>query len=201
MSEEFDLGDGLVLRKVRPEDANELWLVVDDNREYLRAWMPWADLTLTVRDTAAFIERSQRQDLDGRGFQCVMRLEDTIVGMIGHVVRPEDRWTDLGYWIAERYQGMGLVTRAARALIDHVFTHLGLNRVEISAGLENLRSRAVAERLGFRLEGILREHEWVNDRFVDHAVYGMLARDWRSGRGRAPGTELREPGNEGHDSG
>ena len=67
------------------------------------------------------------------------------------------------------------------ALTDHAFSEWDLNRVAIYAGQGNSKSRAVAERLGFNFEGILRGAEWVNDRYVDLAVYSMLKRDWQSG--------------------
>lgn len=64
-------------------------------------------------------------------------------------------------------------------LVDHAFGPLGLNRVVIRAGVDNHRSRAVAERLGFVLEGVAREAERCPDgRYVDHAVYAMLAANW-----------------------
>lgn len=83
--------------------------------------------------------------------------------------------TSIGYWIAERQQGTGTVTRAAAALVDHAFGVWKLNRLEIRAGVENDRSRAIPERLGFTQEGVLREPERVGGRFVDHAVYAILA--------------------------
>ena len=94
-------------------------------------------------------------------------------GSIGRAGEP-----GIGYWLAETHQGRGLVTTACRALVDHAFSAWTLNRVEVRAAVDNLRSRAVPERLGFTLEGTIRQAEWVNDRYVDHAVYGMLAADW-----------------------
>jgi ribosomal-protein-serine acetyltransferase len=71
------------------------------------------------------------------------------------------------------------VTEAVRALFDHAVRALKLNRIEIRAGVDNTRSRAIPARLGFKQEGILRQAERVGDRFVDHLVYAMLAEDWR----------------------
>ncbi len=73
------------------------------------------------------------------------------------------------------------MTAAARALIEHAFSVWGLHRVEIRAGAENHRSQAVARRLGFAQEGVLRHAERVGDRYVDHAVYAMLSDDWVCG--------------------
>lgn len=70
------------------------------------------------------------------------------------------------------------MTAAARVLVGHAFTVWGLSRVEIRAATENLRSRAIPERLGFQQEGILRRRELVNGRYLDCAVYSMLSTDW-----------------------
>jgi ribosomal-protein-serine acetyltransferase len=71
------------------------------------------------------------------------------------------------------------MTAAVSALIGHGFHTLKLNRIEIRAGVRNRRSRAVPERLGFRHEGTLQQAERLGDRYVDHAVYGLLAGAWR----------------------
>jgi ribosomal-protein-serine acetyltransferase len=71
------------------------------------------------------------------------------------------------------------MTEAVRALVDHAFGPWRLERVEIAAAVDNARSRAIPERLGFREEGVRRRAERVGDRWLDHAVYAMLASDWR----------------------
>ncbi len=71
------------------------------------------------------------------------------------------------------------MTGATRAMTQHALVDLGLNRVEIRAAVENKKSRAIPERLGFLFEGVERDGEWLYDHFVDLAVYGMLAADWR----------------------
>ena len=175
----FDIGEGITLTKVQPEDAGELFALVVKNRGHLRDWMPWAETTTDVADTLEFVKRSQQQDADGRGFQCCIRAGNKIIGMVGHVdVNQTDRRTEIGYWIAQDYEGRGIVTRAVRTLVTHAFSELNLNRVEIQAGESNPRSRAIPERLGFKLEGTIREGEWVIDHYVSLAVYGLLRSEW-----------------------
>ena len=92
-------------------------------------------------------------------------------------------WTNkvvtIGYWLDKDYQGNGIMTRVAEALTDYAIMELGMNRVDIRAAVENVKSRSIPERLGFTLEGKVRQAEWLYDRHVDHAVYGMLAEDWK----------------------
>lgn len=71
------------------------------------------------------------------------------------------------------------MTKACKACIDYAFNELKLHRLEIRCAVENERSRAIPERLGFTNEGTIREAEWLYDHFVDHVVYGMLEREWK----------------------
>jgi ribosomal-protein-serine acetyltransferase len=64
-------------------------------------------------------------------------------------------------------------------MIDQGFDTWKLNRITIECATDNSRSRAIPERLGFRLEGIVRGIEWLHDHYVDHAMYGLLRSDYR----------------------
>ena len=85
---------------------------------------------------------------------------------------------EIGYWISVAEEGRGLVTRAVRALMDVGFGDLGLHRIEIRAGVDNLRSRAIPERLGFVREGIERGGERGANGFYDLVVYATLEDEW-----------------------
>ncbi len=71
------------------------------------------------------------------------------------------------------------MTNCCRAMVSLGFREFELNRMEIRCATENKRSCAIPERLGFTREGVLRDAEWVYDRFVDLAIYGMLEREWK----------------------
>jgi hypothetical protein len=67
-------------------------------------------------------------------------------------------------------------------MIDYGFAEWGFNRIAIECASENTRSRAIAERLGFKFEGTIRGIQWLHDRFVDAAMYGLLRSDYKAGR-------------------
>jgi ribosomal-protein-serine acetyltransferase len=173
----IELSDNLLLRDLEPEDAGELYELVDSNRHHLAEWMPWArdqDLARTERFLRTVAEKRDR----GEALEGAIVIDGRIAGCAGFpIVDPVARSAVIGYWIAEEHQGHGLVTRAVSALIDHAFGELGLHRLEISAATDNVRSRAIPERLGFTQEGVLREAEEVAGRRQDLAVYGLLARE------------------------
>jgi ribosomal-protein-serine acetyltransferase len=172
----FPLSDDFHLRLLEEGDAEELYRLVDANRDYLAEWMPWA-ADQTLEGTAAFIGTTMRRHAENNGFETALVLDGRIAGAAGFAgVDWIARSTSIGYWIAEANQGRGLMTSAVRALVDHAFGEWGLHRVEIRAAEDNRRSRAIPERLGFEQEGVLREAERVGDRYHDLVVYGLLAR-------------------------
>ncbi|HEY7829729.1 MAG TPA: GNAT family protein [Solirubrobacteraceae bacterium] len=174
----FEISGSHRLRLLEESDAKELHALIDANRAYLARWMPWAQ-EQTAEQTLAFILATREQLAGNNGFQLALTDQQRIVGVLGfHSVDWVNRATSLGYWLAESAQGQGLVTEAVSALIDHALRGWQLNRVEIRAAVENLRSRAIPERLGFKQEGTLRQTMRLGDRYLDHVVYSMLASDW-----------------------
>jgi ribosomal-protein-serine acetyltransferase len=176
-------GAELELRPLEEADAEELFALVNANRPYLRAWLPWLDQNTEVEHTRAFIRATRKQHADRNGFTCGIRWRARLAGVVGlHAIDWPNRKTSLGYWVAEAHQGRGLVTRACAALLPYLFEDLGLNCVEIGCAVGNARSNAIPPRLGFSREGVLRQREWLYDHFVDHAVYSLLASEWRQRR-------------------
>lgn len=160
--------------------AEELFELIQRNREYLRRWLPWLDSSKYLQNTIDFIKYSEIQHNENVGLQLGIRYREELAGVIGfHRFDWLNRSVGIGYWLGESYQGKGLITRACGCLLDYAFGSLGLNRIEIRCAVQNSRSRAIPGRLGFREEGIIREAEWLYDHYVDHVVYGILRDEWR----------------------
>ncbi len=175
----FELADDRWMRLLESADAAELYAVIDSNREHLARWMPFVSQTRSVADSLAFIRSARRQLAENRGMQLAILDGTTIIGVAGfHRIDWVNRATSIGYWLAEDRQGAGTMTLAAAAMLDHAFAVWRLHRVEIRAGVENTRSRAIPERLGFREAGILRGAERIGPRVIDHVVYAMTDAEW-----------------------
>lgn len=175
------IDDDLELRLYEDADADELYATMDANRAHLRRWLPWLDAMQSVEYEREFIRNNRARFAAENGFNAGIWHAGRLVGGVGfHYIDRANRKTEMGYWLAEAAQGQGVMTRAARAMIGQALGPWKLNRVILYAATENRRSRAVAERLGFTLEGVARDGEWLYDRFVDLAAYALLARDWKA---------------------
>ena len=154
--------------------AAPLHALILANLDHLRPWEDQARADLTLEEFAAGLRTARLEWAEGRGVPCALRFRGRLVGALGARTTPALARAELGYWIDAEHQGRGLVTRAVTAMIEHLVVERQVQRVEIRAAAENLRSRAVAERLGFELEGTLRAVLPIEGRRHDVCVYGLL---------------------------
>lgn len=120
-----------------------------------------------------------KEDADGNGFQCGIWYEGTLVGVIGlHEINHMHRKTSLGYYLDKQFECHGIMTQAVEALIKYCFEELDLNRIEISAAVNNEKSRAIPERLGFTREGMLRDNELLNGIYSSSYIYSLLKSEY-----------------------
>ncbi len=179
--ETFRLDDRSSLLTMEPRHAAELFALVDANRQRLREWLPWVDHNCSVDDSRAFIESAIEKCRRDEELVFGIWFDDSLAGVIGVFLRTANSTAEIGYWITAEREGRGLVSRSVEALLAHLFRDRGLNRVEIRCAPGNARSWAIPERLGFELEGTLRQAERLFDRFVDNRVYALLRSEWRAG--------------------
>lgn len=170
--------EDIVVRLLRESDTEEVFQTVAADRDHLRPWLPWVNSTRSPDDTHTFIRTSLRELIEGKSIALGIWAGGIFAGGAGyHRHDWQNMKTELGYWLAEPFEGRGIMTDAVRALLPYAFSELGMHRVEIHCATENRRSRAIPERLGFSLDGILRGAHKLYERYVDLAVYGLLRGD------------------------
>jgi ribosomal-protein-serine acetyltransferase len=175
----YSFTQGAELRLLEHQHAEELFALVDQNRAFLRQWLPEWDVQKSLDDCQTLIRSSLEQLAANTGFTMGIWSEGRLAGILGAGrIDWENRSTNLGYWLGENYQGGGLVTGACRAVIDYLFSELKLQRIEIRCATDNPKSCAIPRRLGFSKEGVLRQAQAFDDRYVDIEVHGLLAEDW-----------------------
>ena len=185
MSFVLKVDNEISLRLLEPHHAEELYAVVDANREHLGRWEPWPSVTNSAEDIRAYATRSLQAFADHKAVSLSILLEGKVVGNTGWTDWKDEAdamgvrfaSADIGYWIAADYEGRGIVTRCVAALIRHAFEEYSMKRLTIRAQPENEKSWAVAERLGFKREGTMRSVCQFNGKWIDLHLYALLAED------------------------
>jgi ribosomal-protein-serine acetyltransferase len=158
-------------------DAERLFELIDSNRAHLGRWLPELITVESLEQERAWLQG--RIDDAGGEKPLMIIVDEIIVGVIGAHVQELNDVAEVGYWLAEGQQGRGITTRSCAAMVDELLRAQGMNRVVIRAAVDNTRSRAVPERLGFVHEGVERQAVKLPNGYVDMAVYSMLASEWR----------------------
>lgn len=175
-------GERIVLMAPRAGLGAEMAVVITQSLSHLRPWMPWAQDPPSAESAELVVRRMQadfiaRQDLC---FHLYARRGDGSLGrLLGGTGLHRIDWVvrkfEIGYWVRPDAAGQGHVSEAVRLLTVLAFGPLDAQRVEIRCDPDNTRSRAVAERCGFQLEGVLRcDSLTVDGKPRDTAVYSMI---------------------------
>lgn len=181
----LDINPDLELRLLTEAHSQMLFDLIEGNRRYLRLWLSWVDSTRTLDDTRRMIRFGLRQHARGSGMNAGVWYQNRLVGVVSYNYIDGARGvTEIGYWLEEARQGRGIMTAACRALTHYAFDWLRLRRVEIRCAVNNRRSRAIPERLGFTAEGIAPQLDWEAEYYVETAVYSMMAADWYAHEGK-----------------
>jgi len=174
------IDENIELCLLEERHADEVFTLLKQNLNHLQVELPWLNAELSLNDTKEYIRAGLERFAVNNGLRAGIWFRGDLAGIASlHSVSWEDKKTSLGYWLGASFQGQGLVTKACRHLIQYAFGVQKLNRLEIQCGVDNQRSRKVAERLDFTQDGILRQAWWSQGRFVDLVVYSLLASEWQ----------------------
>lgn len=173
------IDDKLLLRSFQPEDAPALFNTVNESRRHLRPWLRWVDATTKQEHILQFIQRTIVQLHNQEALELGIFYDRQIIGGIGmHAWDHFLKKAQLGYWIKEEYQGKGIVYKSLMYFIDFLFEKPGLNKIEIHFMPGNERSRKLAERVGCKVEGLIRQSYFMNGKLEDLIITGLLKSEW-----------------------
>jgi RimJ/RimL family protein N-acetyltransferase len=168
-----ELRDGeLVLRPWGDDDADAVYAACQDAE--IQRWIPLIPRPYTPDDARTYLA-----DVVGKPNQFAVTEHGRLVGSIGMGTN-EHGTGHIGYWCARESRGRGITTRALRRLCRHALDELGLERLELITDPDNVASQRVAEKVGFRREGVLRSHLVHPDgRRRDSVMFSLLPGELR----------------------
>lgn len=153
------IDDILELRALADEDAQRMFDLTVVNRQYLAAYLPWAEKTESVNDSLSFIEKTKQERANGEGYGFGILVSGKVVGHISLMNLGDKGSPEIGYWIAESFSGNGITTKSAKAVSDFGLNGLGLERITIRARPSNAGSNKIAENLGYKFDGVHKDKE------------------------------------------
>ncbi len=168
------------LQPVEVADAPEIFALVDSNRLHLRQWLPWVDATATLADMQKFLDTAAQDNAQGCDATFCILYSGEKVGICSlNAINKPDKQARIGYWLAESHCGQGVMTRSVYGLCELGFRVLQLHTLVLCAAEQNHKSRAIAERLGFRNTRKIMAAEDLYGEDVNHIRYALTLTDFK----------------------
>ncbi len=173
----IDCGDFEMIKPaVTFENAARLFALVNRNRAEFSKWFAWIDFVKSAEDEFAQIQTIARPD----SCHYLLQSGDKFIGDVGVVEKSAvNKMAELGYMLDKDARGRGVMTRAVSQMQRLLFDSDDVMRIQIRAAVDNVRSGAVAQRLGYVKEGVLRQAQVVREGLIhDIVVYSKLKSEW-----------------------
>ena len=151
----------IVLQDFTLENKDQLFELIDRNREHLRDWLFWVDFTKTPEDSLNFIESVMISNEQKKSLVLGMWRGNELLGAV-FLVNIQDEFAELGYWICQEEQGKGYITVASQALINFTFENYAIAAIRIKCVAANTHSHAVIRRLDLPCISIPDETQWIH---------------------------------------
>ncbi len=169
------LRSGITIKMLDVGQSEAMFDFIERNRAFFVNWIPFVSKTAGIGDVDALIARNLARYAEGLGlFYTLWDGPSMIAYVLAREINREAKWAEIGYMIDEAYAGRGIVKDSCIALMRHLFHEHGMDKIVICCAADNEKSKALAARLGFTLEGTIRNHFVVNGTVRDMLYYGLL---------------------------
>ena len=174
-AEEIVVDNEITLRRFSHDLDQQRYDAIISSREHLLPWLPWAHFYQSFDEMPKFIDEQIEAFNKGAVLGYDIIYKGQFAGAIDlHDLSAENRSCEIGYWLGQTMTSKGIVTRCAAKLAEYAFDEIDMHRVVIEAVDKNTASCAVAERLGFVLEGTLRDASLLDGVYYNLNVYAKI---------------------------
>lgn len=167
------------LKQLEQSDSSDIFNTINNQREYLGKWLPFVAFTKELSDTEVFVNSVVNAPEHRFEYVFAIIKNNEFAGLIGFKdTDNQNKKTEIGYWLSEKHQKQGIVTKSVDKLCDFAFNSLGINRIQIKCAVGNDSSKNIPKKLGFKFEGIEREGELLTGGVFAHLeIYSKLRSD------------------------
>jgi Acetyltransferases, including N-acetylases of ribosomal proteins len=171
--------DNLILKDLEIEQAERFFEHIEENRALYSDTIPFVSKTHTLAEMREVLARNLKRQRDGLSEFYTLWDGECMAGYF--LIREKETeagWAEIGYMLGGEWQRKGITTRICALLIDELFQNQDMQKVVICCNDDNLASIGVAKKLGFHLEGNLRNHYVVNGKLRNMLCFGLLKEEW-----------------------
>lgn len=180
MQKNLHVDENLTLELPTLQDTENLFSLVDANREHLRKFLAWVDKTIAVEQSSKNIQDRIDGYANGDTASFVIKYDKRIIGSAGYVkLNTIYKNGEIGYWISREFEGKGIMSKCVKSLIEYGFGELKLHRITIRCNSNNSKSVAIPKRFGFTHEGTIREDHFDGEVYSNTELFGLLSGEYK----------------------
>lgn len=171
----YTITERIQLRIAEPDDAEDLFNLIDSNRTQMEQFMSWAKDTQKVADERRFLKYCQTRYKEQKLWPATILVDGKIAGMFDfHNIDHDNHHCEIGYWLGKAFQHNGVMTNVVKEATKIGFNELKMHTIQIFAVVDNGPSNRVALNAGFNLEGTLKEYLLANGRYQNSNIYSQM---------------------------
>ncbi len=170
----------LSLKVSEDKDIIELWEVISKFKAVLRPWLDWVDVVQSIEEYQSYMHRVKYEETIGIQKAFVLTVDGKAQGeIVFDEFDARVRCCNMGYWISPEFQQKGIMFRACVQAINKAFESLNIDKINIRFIGSNKASLALAKKLGFTLDGILRKNILYQGTVEDEYVMSCFRQEWQ----------------------
>lgn len=169
----FNIDKNVILKYLQDVKVNDIFNFIDSNRTEFSEFLNWISFIRSEEDEKAYIENLKK---DNSNVSFAVLHKGKVIASIGFIcIDNLNKNAQIGYCLDKNFQGQGIITKACKNLIKYAFNELHLQRIEFRIAPNNIKSKAVAQRLLANFEGILKKSYFLKGNYIDCEIYSILS--------------------------